>query len=382
MPRIRIPHLPIRFAERAGRLVLFVFLLYAFLVAIDLFGDAIKLVGKDTAKGLFSGLQNPFAGLAVGILATVLVQSSSVTTSTIVAMVGSGTLPLEYAVPMVMGANVGTSITNTLVSLGHVTQDAPFRRAFAGATVHDMFNLLAVVTLLPLELATGILRRGAQTIVEFIPRREGGGATFKSPIKAAVSELSEGIATFFRDLLGIGGAWLAVVLCITALALIVMSLWLITRNMKLLIADKIEEWLNRVLGKSGLLGLGIGLVITMIVQSSSITTSLLVPLFGAGVLRLEAGYPLMLGANVGTTVTAMLAATVAGPAGITVAVIHLLFNVSGILLFFPVRRMRLLPIRMAERLAEAAATNRLWVIAYIVGVFFVAPILGILIWKS
>jgi hypothetical protein len=101
----------------ALRLLLFLVLVFLFLVSIKLMGSSIKALGKETALGLFEGIQNPFAGLAVGILATVLVQSSSVTTATIVAMVGSGTLPVETAVPMVMGANIGTSITNTIVAL-------------------------------------------------------------------------------------------------------------------------------------------------------------------------------------------------------------------------------------------------------------------------
>jgi hypothetical protein len=64
-------------------------------------------------------------------------------------------LDVKRAIPIVMGANIGTSVTNTLVSIGQITNVSDFRRAFAGATVHDMFNWLAVIVLLPLEVATG-----------------------------------------------------------------------------------------------------------------------------------------------------------------------------------------------------------------------------------
>lgn len=363
-----------------ARLILFLLMLYVFLAAVELLGVSIKTAGKDTAESLFSGLANPFAGLAVGVLATVLWQSSSATTSIVVVMVGSGELSLQYAVPIVMGANIGTSITNTLVSLGHLRRDAEFRRAFSGATVHDMFNLLTVLVLFPIELATGFLQNTAGLLVDVLPVG-GAGVQFKSPIKTAVKLPAELIQAGFEDGLGIHGVPLAVVLVVLALVMLFSALLLITRNMRALMADRIEQWLNRVLRRSGLLGLAIGAVITAAVQSSSITTSLLVPMFGAGVLTLEAGFPIMLGANIGTTITALLAATVTGPAGLTIAVVHLLFNLSGTMLFFPIKFMRRIPIFLSEKLAEAATRNRVWVLVYIVGVFIVVPLLGILIWK-
>jgi sodium-dependent phosphate cotransporter len=373
------------------RLIAFVCAIYVFLAAIKLFENSIGILGEATAKSLFSGLENPFAGLAVGILATVMVQSSSVTTSSIVAMVGSGTLPLTYAVPMVMGANVGTSITCALVSLGHITQNSAFRRAFAGATVHDLFNLLAVFILLPVELATGYLQHGAEMAVRFLPFGQGGGATFRSPVKTVVEWLAGRIETFFGTTLGLEemalfgqkGAVLFAVLFAIAVTMIIISLVVITKNMKAMMADRIEEWLNRVLRRSGLLGLAIGALVTMLVQSSSITTSLLIPMFGAGVLALEAGFPIMVGANIGTTITALLAATVAGRIeGLTIAVVHLLFNLSATVIFFPIKPMRRIPIILAEGLAAAAIRNRVWVVVYILGVFVFLPILGILIWRS
>ena len=366
------------------RVVYLVAMVYLFLVAIELFSQAmVKAGGKEAADSLFSGLENPFAGLAVGVLATVLVQSSSVTTCTIVALVANG-LKLEFAIPMVMGANIGTSITCVLVSLGHVTRDEPFRRAFAGATVHDMFNFLTVLILFPLEMATGFLQHGAEFLVGVLVRAApavGGAAGFKSPVKTAVQWAAKNIASLLEDGLGLQGKLLAGALFLLALVLIIVALIFITKNMKALMADRIEAWLNRVLRRRGILGLLIGTVITMAVQSSSITTSLLIPMFGAGVLSLEAGFPIMVGANIGTTITAMLTALVAGgPLGLTIAVVHLLFNLTGTMIFFPFRFMRRIPIRLAEMLADLAITNRVWVLVYILGVFVGLPLLGIFIW--
>ncbi|RUS71301.1 hypothetical protein EGW08_020944, partial [Elysia chlorotica] len=92
--------------------------------------------GKTAGKAFSSGvLSNPFAGLMIGVLATILVQSSSTSSSIVVTMVGSNIIPVEKAVPIIMGANIGTSVTNTVVSLAQATDRKQFRLAFAGATV-------------------------------------------------------------------------------------------------------------------------------------------------------------------------------------------------------------------------------------------------------
>lgn len=65
-----------------------------------------------------------------------------------------------------MGANIGTSVTNTIVSIGQIADKEQYRRAFAGATVHDMFNLLSVLILLPLELASRYLFRLTEKIID------------------------------------------------------------------------------------------------------------------------------------------------------------------------------------------------------------------------
>ena len=130
-------------------------LIYFFLVGVSALEAGVKLLGQDTQERLFESVSNPLAGLCIGILGTVLVQSSSASTSVIVGLVAAGTIDIDTAVPMIMGANIGTTVTNTLVSLGSARESNEFRRAFAAATVHDFFNVFAVAILLPLELATG-----------------------------------------------------------------------------------------------------------------------------------------------------------------------------------------------------------------------------------
>jgi solute carrier family 34 (sodium-dependent phosphate cotransporter) len=122
------------------------------------------------------------SGLFAGILFTVLVQSSSVSTATIVGLVGAGTVPLELAVPMIMGANIGTTITNTLAALGNMRRPNEFRLGLAAATMHDFFNLMAVAVLLPLELRPGILSKAAEALTEVFRGTEVSELG-KSPIR-------------------------------------------------------------------------------------------------------------------------------------------------------------------------------------------------------
>jgi sodium-dependent phosphate cotransporter len=359
------------------RLIFLFGLLVAFLVAIKLMGGSVKMLGKDTAESLFQGIANPFAALAVGILATVLVQSSSVTTSLVVGLVGSGEMTVGAAVPMIMGANIGTSITNTLVSMGHITRGAEFRRAFAGATMHDFFNLMAVVVLLPLELLTGGLQKGAEWLTGVLTF---GGMEYKSPVKVFIGEIAGFFKAIVTDVMSLSGWAAAIVMLLMALSLIVFALMWITRIMRGLIAARIERALNQVLGKSAILGMAVGALMTVAVQSSSITTSLLVPLIGAGILQLQVAFPITLGANVGTTITALLAALAADKSsGLTIALVHLLFNITGIVLVYVIPGMRNVPILLAQRLALAAQRNKFWIPAYVVGVFVLMPILGILL---
>lgn len=358
-----------------ARIVGLLALLFLFLISIKLMESSIKLLGSDYTDNLFQGISNPFAGLAAGILATVLVQSSSVSTSTIVALVGSGSLSVEAAVPLIMGANIGTTITNTLVSLGSIGRRNDFRRAFAAATVHDFFNLMAVAIFLPLQLMTGFLSSGAKHIAEMLPVGDAGGK-FNSPLKSAVKSVA-GVVQDALEALSLSGGWLSVVMLAVGLGLIFVSLTSITKLMRKVIADRAEKALNRALKRTGLIGIAIGAVITFAVQSSSITTSLLVPLCSSGVLTLENAFPVMLGANIGTTITAFLASLATDMNGLQIALVHVLFNFSATILIYPIAAVRRVPIRMARGLAITAVRNKMVVIAYVLVMFVLIPLAGV-----
>ena len=363
------------------RVILVLFLLYLFLVGVKALESGIKGFGADFTDSLFAGVSNPIAGLFVGTLATVLVQSSSVTTATIVGLVGAGTLSVPLAVPMIMGANIGTTVTNTLASLGYLRRSSEFRRAFAGATMHDFFNILAVAVLLPLELATKFLSKSAEALAGLLGRSTNlDFESPNSPIKAAVSAPVKLLEKLFEGL-GAGDTLLGILLLVAGLTLIFLALAYITRNMKLVVAGRIERSMNVVLAKGGgVAAMAIGLIMTVAVQSSSITTSVLVPMIAAGVLTLANAYPITLGANVGTTVTALLASLATErPEGLVIALVHTLFNISGILVFYPIPQLRRIPVYLAEKLARVAEVRKSLVIVYVVGAFVLVPLLGILL---
>ena len=172
--------------------------LYMFLVGIKGMSSAIKQMGAGVAENIFTATSDPFVALFIGIFSTVLFQSSSTTTSLIVGMVSSGSLGLSGAVPMIMGANIGTTVTNTIVSIGHINRGNEFKRAFAASTVHDFFNILSVLILFPLEMAFHWIQKSAEWVASLIFGKIHNVDVLqaKSPIKAAVKSGSKFIEQF------------------------------------------------------------------------------------------------------------------------------------------------------------------------------------------
>uniref|UniRef100_A0AAQ4RJD2 Sodium-dependent phosphate transport protein 2B n=2 Tax=Gasterosteus aculeatus aculeatus TaxID=481459 RepID=A0AAQ4RJD2_GASAC len=111
--------------------VMLIGLLYLFICSLDVLSSAFQLVGGKAAGDIFQDnviLSNPVAGLVIGVLVTVLVQSSSTSSSIVVSMVSSGLLDVQSAVPIIMGANIGTSVTNTIVAMMQAGDRNEFRR--------------------------------------------------------------------------------------------------------------------------------------------------------------------------------------------------------------------------------------------------------------
>jgi len=370
-------------------ILLAAFFLYFFLVSIKLLEKGIKTLGAEYTDQLFQSVSSPFVGLLVGTLATVLVQSSSVTTATIVGLVGSGFLNLEYAIPMVMGANIGTTVTNTLVSFGHVRREQEFKRAFAASTMHDFFNLMAVLALFPLQLATGFLTKISINATDAIISTGFTATKPNSPIKATIKSGANFVVDFLSRIPFIDNLYqnsyriYAALLIFLAIVFIFFSLKNIVSNMKSLMLNRIEFGLDRTLSKGGgIVAIIVGIFITFSVQSSSITTSILVPIVGSGILAIENAFPITLGANIGTTITAVLASfAVETSDGLTIAMCHVFFNLISVIVIYPIKPLREIPIKLATALSNATAKRKSLAILYVLITFVLLPLLGIVLFN-
>ena len=329
----------------ALRVASFLAMLYLFFSSIELMSAAFKMSGAGLADQLLNTASDPVAGLLIGFLATSLIQSSSTTTTIVVGLVASNALTLPLAIPIIMGANIGTTTTNTIVAIGHVTRPAEFEKAFAAATVHDFFNLIAAFTLLPLEVLFHPIERAAVFLQGVFAG--AGGMGLASPLKMLTRPLSDTL---------VGWVPSTIPLVLIALALLFVALRGMMKIMQGAVLERMEGLFDRVLFRNDAASFTLGMVATAAVQSSSATTSLIVPLAGTGVLTLRQVFPYTLGANVGTTITAILASfTTGNPAAVTVALAHLCFNLLAIAIFYPLKAM---PLWLATKWGKLAARSK------------------------
>ena len=403
------------------------FLLYFCLFGLDILGNGAKVMSGCKAGELFGDDTNPVAGLMVGILATVLLQSSSTTTSIIVSLVGSdGAISVDQGIYMIMGANIGTSVTNTIVAMGQMGDGDQLERAFAGATVHDMFNFMSVAVLFPLELITGYLDALTGAMVKNAEVKDG--EKWEGPVKKIVSPLGKKViivnkkvtksiakgekecSDFYPMDCGSGtptydkcGGKFGLIACdkehgdcpaffskdasesddkvsggvvffIAIMILFTCLLGIVTILQKLLMGMS-TRIIYKATNVNGYIAIAIGAGLTMLVQSSSITTSTLTPFVGMGALRLEQMLPLTLGANIGTTMTGLTASLVSDSIdSLQVALAHLFFNITGIAIWYPIPFMRRIPLYAARRLGRATRLWRGFPLVYIFVMFVIIPL--------
>lgn len=339
--------------------------LLIFLFTLDLMIASLQHLGKDAADVVILATSNPFTGLFIGLLVTALIQSSSATTSMAVALVASGSITLEGAVPIIMGANVGTTITSTIVSLGFITRKKEFRRAVTIGTYHDFFNILTVIILFPLEYYFGFLSGLAQYIAT---------SFFNEPlgrIQNNFSLLGPGfspVIDFIVNLIDNG-----FILAILSIGLLFGSILFFRKVITQTLGFGSQDRFQQFFFKNSLKSFAWGLLTTAAIRSSTITTSLVVPLVAKKVVKLKSALPFILGANIGTTITAFIAAMFNSNAAISIAIAHFLFNAIGVLIFFPIPYVKELPIRLAEWLGRLTLRYRLAGFLYLLLTFFFIP---------
>lgn len=342
-----------------GALVLFLF-------AIDLMVSSLQHVGRDIVGTIIQATANPFTALFIGLLVTAMIQSSSTTTALVVAMVASGAVTLQSAIPIIMGANVGTTITSTIVSLGFINKRKEFRRAVAAGTYHDFFNILTVIILFPLEYYYGFLSTLSQWLAGYFFTGSAG------PAQNTTSHFWTGFAPLIdllTDHVPVG--------LLTALSFILLfaSILLFRKIIADWMAVKSPERFSRFFFKNPLKSFGWGMLLTAAIRSSTITTSLVVPLVAKKVIGMRKAAPFIMGANIGTTITAFIATTLnSNTAGAgSIAIAHFLFNFIGVLIFFPIPVLRRIPMELANGLGRLTLKYRLAGLLYLLLTFFFIP---------
>lgn len=347
---------------------------YLMFISFGVMKYSFTLLGGGFAEELVAAAHNPFIYFFIGLLGAAIFQSSSAVTSILVGAVGLGQVSLDDAVFVVMGANIGTTVTSTIVALSYIDNKSVFMRALSGAALHDFFNIFVAIILMPLELTTGFLSNLSQIIASSffstdLPIKNAHFSGVGIGVDTIIDSLFSGMTDHPFILLGI------------AIVMMIFSLKLIGGMTKEVLMTKSKLKAEDFVFKNDFVSLISGLSLTAVVQSSSITSSLIVPLTASKKIGLSRAFMFIMGANVGTTITALLAALATGTEyGVEIALTHVLFNVIGVIIFTTIPILKKLPVWYSKKLGYLAARERIFGFLYLFTLFFVLPF--ILVWLS
>ncbi|EQC25779.1 hypothetical protein SDRG_16375 [Saprolegnia diclina VS20] len=379
-------------AATAGYVLLFLFSLWLFMVSVRWLSDGFMLLVACRATAVFEFSNHSLVGLMIGVVAAALLHSSSAVVCITVASVGANILSLRKSIPIIMGANLGTCVTCILVAFAQVHDRSQFQRAIAAATVHDMYNFWSIVVLFPLEVAFHPLELLSVAITG-----KSGQIALASPADALVDPMANVWASVNHTLLQdvaardsddcrvarfvLGGAMHDVsntsagaLTLVLGLIVLVLALVGMVFAMTHLFRNATAAVIRRVLGWNAYGNIVIGIILTFFLHSSTAMTSTLTPLAGLNVISLSQVYPLVLGANLGSTISGLLAAAVTGKkeAG-NVALVNILFNVAGVLLFYVVPRTRRPVLGCAEAIGAYSAQWPTAAIVFIGATYVLLP---------
>lgn len=353
------------------RFALFFLCIYLFLVGIHCLSASFTLFTGPFAQSLFTEIRHPFVGFCVGVLATALMQSSSATNSIAITMVSTQLITLSQVIPIIMGANIGTTVTNSIISLAAIKRYYSFERAFAASTIHDFFNILTAIILFPLELKFHFIEKSSLWIFHILMGNSIDLQTdFKSPIKIAIDQSTQQIHTLLSGY--------PILYLFISITLVLSMLMLIIRILKHSFLKRLKESLNKTLFNSSLTAWSTGALFTFIVQSSSVTTSLVIPLAIEDILTLEQIYPYTVGANFGTGFTTFLAALSLNRVALVAAICALMFDVISSCLIYPMPIIGSIPIWLSKAMGRYARKYKVIPFIYLLVVFIFLPLIIIL----
>ena len=346
-------------------LFLFLFSLRLLVSSLDLFADYFQ-------ANFLGYLHNPFIGLFIGLLVTAVIQSSSTTSTMVLAFMAAGALEIQDAVPIIMGANIGTTLTSTIVALGFISDSKEFRKAISAGIIHDLFNISMVLVLFPLEYYYGLLSKVSLNFQDQIIGFKG--MTDTSSLNFGIDL---GLVDFVSNL--IPGDFFKIVFALLSLYI---SIKLLTRVIQQTIIGGSKNILRRYIFEKPFKSFGWGLFFTAAIQSSSVSTSLIVPLVATSKVRLKNAFPFILGANLGTTITALLAGIFSSEAALSIALFHLIFNLVGVVLFMASGSLRRVFVDFTKNLSATITRKRFIGLAYVLVTFFLLPFILISMHKN
>ncbi len=339
--------------------------LCAFLLSIDLLAGALGHLSKSVVESILTVTSNPFVSLFIGLLITALIQSSSTTTSMVVALVAAGSLDFERAIPVIIGANIGTTLTSNIVSLSFITKKQEFGRAVSAATLHDFFNIFSACIIFPLQYKynlLGILAKGFTSIISQV-----GGGSAQAP---AGQEAFENSAVSEVIMSLIGNYYVVLIL---AVLLLFASIKILSKLIYQMLIGSTRLNFQKLAFDNPFKSFGWGTLLTATMQSSSVTTSLIVPLVATARVSLPRAFTFIAGANIGTTLTALLASVFKSEAAVSIAIAHLMFNLIGLLILLFIPGLNKLPLIVSRWLGDVALKYRIVSIVYIILIFFLLP---------
>ncbi|WP_312102195.1 Na/Pi cotransporter family protein [Pygmaiobacter massiliensis] len=255
-----------------------------FLFGMDIMGKALeKQAGGKLQKILSKLTDNPFKGFMLGLAVTAVIQSSSATTVMVVGFVNSGIMQLHQAVGIIMGSNVGTTVTSWILSLSGIEGNSFWVKLFKPTSFSPILAFIGIVLYM---FCRSEKKKGSGTILLGFAVLMTGMTAMSS----AVAPLSD--APWFRDLF--------------------------------------VQFTNPILGVLA------GAVLTAVIQSSSASVGILQALSSTGVITYGSAIPIIMGQNIGTCVTALISSVGANKNARRAAMIHLYFNIIGVLVFLSI----------------------------------------------
>ncbi|CAJ0568073.1 unnamed protein product, partial [Mesorhabditis spiculigera] len=388
-------------------------ILFVYICALAQIATAFSLIGSFGLGKVIKDsplIQDPISGLILGMVATVVLQSPTATVTVLVSMVAANMITVHTAIPVMIGSELGSSMVNSFVSMAYSGDKEQFRRAFAAATLPDVFNFCNLVVILPIEIATSAIEKLSWKItldyltdpfnklilqVNEVEIRNATIARESFPpdhsfVSRCVFANGSRIANCpYKHIFAyssIGDMAIGVIVVVGSVIALICCLCGIVHLITKMLSGRLAVPLRKALDKevpqpfkwlTGYIIMFIGMVVTLLLQSNSIFSSSSNAISGNWCYFIEKVYPLTLGSNIGATFAGVIAAMSADETRfektLHMAMCSVIYNIIGTLMFYVIPWTRKIPIFLCMRLGNATAEYRWFIIVYILGLFVILP---------